>query len=69
MGSVHDSSGLAPFVLVGNLTYTIYLVHWPVYVALSPATTGWSYWPLELVRLAIIFGVALPAGSWSSDRS
>ncbi len=51
--------GLAPFVLVGNLTYTIYLVHWPVYVALSPSTTGWSYWPLELVRLAIIFGVAL----------
>jgi peptidoglycan/LPS O-acetylase OafA/YrhL len=54
--------GLAPFVLVGNLTYTIYLVHWPVYVALSPSTTGWSYWPLELVRLAIIFGIALT--SW-----
>ncbi len=51
--------GLAPFVLIGNLTYTIYLVHWPVYVALSPSTTGWSYWPLELVRLAIIFGIAL----------
>jgi peptidoglycan/LPS O-acetylase OafA/YrhL len=54
--------GLAPFVLIGNLTYTIYLVHWPVYVALSPSTTGWSYWPLEFLRLAIIFGVAL--ASW-----
>jgi peptidoglycan/LPS O-acetylase OafA/YrhL len=51
--------GLAPFVLIGNLTYTIYLVHWPVYVALSPSTTGWSYWPLEGVRLAIIGTIAL----------
>jgi peptidoglycan/LPS O-acetylase OafA/YrhL len=54
--------GLAPFVLVGNLTYTIYLVHWPVYTALSPLTTGMSYWPLEAIRLAIIFGIALT--SW-----
>lgn len=54
--------GLAPFVLVGNLTYTIYLVHWPVYVALSPLTTGMSFWPLEAIRLAIIFGIALT--SW-----
>jgi peptidoglycan/LPS O-acetylase OafA/YrhL len=51
--------GLAPFVLIGNLTYTVYLVHWPVYVALSPLTTPLSYWPLEGLRLAIIFGIAL----------
>ncbi len=54
--------GLAPFVLVGNLAYTLYLVHWPVYVALNPLTTHWSFWPLEMVRMAIVFAVAL--ASW-----
>ncbi len=54
--------GLAPFVLVGNLAYTLYLVHWPVYVALSPFTTHWSFWPVEVLRLAVVFGIAL--ASW-----
>jgi peptidoglycan/LPS O-acetylase OafA/YrhL len=54
--------GLAPFVLVGNLAYTLYLVHWPVYMALSPLTTQWSFWPLEAARLAIVFAIAL--ASW-----
>jgi len=49
---------------MGDLTYTLYLVHWPVYLALQPGPTGthWSYWPTELVRLAIIFAIAI--GSW-----
>jgi len=51
--------GLAPFVLVGNMTYTIYLVHWPVYLALSLVTTHLSFTVLETLRLAIIFGIAL----------
>jgi peptidoglycan/LPS O-acetylase OafA/YrhL len=54
--------GLAPFVLIGNLAYTVYLVHWPVYVALSVDTVHWGFWPVELLRLAITFGVALT--SW-----
>jgi peptidoglycan/LPS O-acetylase OafA/YrhL len=54
--------GLAPFVLVGNLTYTIYLVHWPVYVALSPLTTTMPFWLIETLRLVIVFGIAL--ASW-----
>jgi peptidoglycan/LPS O-acetylase OafA/YrhL len=51
--------GLAPFVLVGDLAYTLYLVHWPVYVAVSQFTTHWSFWPVEALRLAIIFTIAL----------
>lgn len=56
--------GLAPFVFLGDLTYTLYLVHWPVYLALQPGADGthWGYWPTELVRLAIIFGIA--TASW-----
>jgi peptidoglycan/LPS O-acetylase OafA/YrhL len=56
--------GLGLFVFLGDLTYTLYLVHWPVYLALQPGPNGthWSYWPTELVRLAIIFAIAI--GSW-----
>jgi peptidoglycan/LPS O-acetylase OafA/YrhL len=56
--------GLGLFVFLGDLTYTLYLVHWPVYLALQPGANGthWSYWPTELVRLAIIFAIAI--ASW-----
>ncbi len=54
--------GLGLFVFLGDLTYSLYLIHWPVYLALQPNETGWGYWPTELLRLAIIFGLAI--GSW-----
>jgi peptidoglycan/LPS O-acetylase OafA/YrhL len=49
-------------VLVGNMSYAMYLFHWPVYVAISPYTVHWGYWPMEAVRLAIIVGLAV--ASW-----
>ena len=54
--------GWRPLVLIGNMSYTIYLVHWPVYVAISPFTVTWSYWTTELARLAII--VPFSVASW-----
>ncbi len=54
--------GRKPFVLVGNMTYTVYLVHWPVYIALAVTVTHLSYWPNEALRLVVIFGIA--AFSW-----
>jgi peptidoglycan/LPS O-acetylase OafA/YrhL len=54
--------GLGIFVFVGDLSYTIYLVHFPVYLALQPNGTHWSFWATELLRLAIIFAIAI--GSW-----
>jgi len=57
--------GLPLLVLVGEMSYTIYIIHWPVYVAtgvFSPTELKWSYWPAELTRLAIIFAIA--AASW-----
>ena len=52
-------AGFWLFVYVGDLSYTVYLVHFPVYVALQPANLHWSFWPTELLRLAIIFGIAM----------
>ncbi len=35
--------GLGVFVFLGDLTYTLYLVHWPVYLAIQP---NWTHWAL-----------------------
>lgn len=50
--------GVGLLVFIGNLSYTIYLVHFPVYQAITPSGTHWSYWPTELVRLAVILMIA-----------
>lgn len=51
--------GIGVLVFIGELSYTIYLVHFPVFLALGQANTHWSFWPLELVRLAIVFAIAI----------
>lgn len=57
-------AGLGVFVFLGELSYTVYLLHFGVYLALEPGARGthWSFWPTELLRLAIILGIA--ALSW-----
>jgi peptidoglycan/LPS O-acetylase OafA/YrhL len=55
-------AGLSALVLLGNMTYTIYLIHWPIFVALSPSTTHWPYWQLDIVRMLIVIPLAL--ASW-----
>jgi peptidoglycan/LPS O-acetylase OafA/YrhL len=54
--------GLSALVLVGNMSYTIYLIHWPIFVAISPTTVGWPYWELDVVRMAIVIPIAV--ASW-----
>ena len=54
--------GLGVLVFIGDLSYTVYLVHFPVYLAIQQSSTGWAFWPNELVRLAVIFAIAI--GSW-----
>ncbi len=49
-------------VFAGEMSYTIYLIHWPIYVAISPYTVRWSFWVMEAARLAIIVPLAL--ASW-----
>ncbi len=57
-------AGLGLFVFIGDLSYTVYILHFPVYLALEPGAAGthWPYWPTELARLAIIFAIAI--ASW-----
>ncbi|MDA8293788.1 MAG: acyltransferase [Actinomycetota bacterium] len=50
------------FVYIGNLSYTVYLVHFPVYLAISPGTMHWTYWPTQCLRVAVILAIAVP--SW-----
>lgn len=52
--------GLGLFVFVGDMSYTLYLVHWPVYVALLPGRS--NFWSTQLIRVAVIAAVAIP--SW-----
>ncbi len=54
--------GTGVLVYFGNLSYTLYLLHWPVYLAISPSGTHWGYWPTELVRLAVC--IAIASASW-----
>ena len=54
--------GVSALVLVGNMTYTIYLVHWPIFVAVSPSTGHWPFWVIEVVRLSMV--IPLVVASW-----
>ena len=54
--------GIGLLVFIGDISYTVYLVHFPVYLALQPSGTGWGFWPTEVVRLAVVFAIAV--ASW-----
>ena len=54
--------GLGVFVFIGELSYTVYLVHYPVYLIVQEGYTGLPYLPNEILGLAISFAIA--TASW-----
>ena len=54
--------GCGLIVYFGNLSYTAYLVHFPVYLIFLPGYDHLAFWPTEVIRLAITFGIAI--ASW-----
>ena len=55
---LHALLSLRPVRWVGQISYGLYLWHWPVSIALSEGTTRISGWDLALLRLAVTFGAA-----------
>lgn len=57
-GAVRRLLAAGPLPAVGRISYGVYLWHWPVYVALTPARTGLGGFGLLAVRLAATFAAA-----------
>jgi peptidoglycan/LPS O-acetylase OafA/YrhL/Zn-finger nucleic acid-binding protein len=51
-----------PMVSLGRASYSIYLVHWPVIVAMTPDRMGFDGWPLDVAR--IVASVSLGFASY-----
>jgi peptidoglycan/LPS O-acetylase OafA/YrhL len=52
------SIGVAPLAMIGVLSYSLYLWHWPIYALLTEQRTNLSGWPLFGVRIAVSFAAA-----------
>ncbi|BBX24753.1 acyltransferase [Mycolicibacter terrae] len=61
-GPVGRALAWTPLVWLGTISYGVYLWHWPVFLVLNGERTGWSGWPLFVVRCAVT--LLLAAVSW-----
>lgn len=50
--------GWRPLAALGTISYGVYLYHWPLYLWITPASTGVGRWPTTAVRLAVTLALA-----------
>jgi peptidoglycan/LPS O-acetylase OafA/YrhL len=50
--------GWRPLAALGEISYGVYLYHWPLYLWITPASTGWDRWPTTALRVAVTLGLA-----------
>lgn len=58
-GPVRSVFSARPLVLLGTISYGVYLWHWPVQLALTPARLDWPDAALIAVRLALTMALAV----------
>jgi peptidoglycan/LPS O-acetylase OafA/YrhL len=63
-GSFGRVMSFRPFVEIGKLSYPIYLVHWPVALAMRPDYLGFRAMPLTIARFAVSLAIAWPLARW-----
>jgi len=59
VGPVRTILSSRPLRRLGLISYGVYLYHWPIFLWLSPANTGWSDAALFVPRVAISVGLAV----------
>lgn len=56
-----------PFLFLGKLSYTLYLLHWPIWVAMA-SIPGLSEGAKPVIALGLCFGLALPCYFFVESR-
>ena len=52
-GLVTRVLAVRPLVELGRISYGVYLLHWPIFLWLTPERVGWSDGPLFALRMAV----------------